>query len=96
MKNTLIVITAIVIIASTCYLTYIANQDNLRKKELDKKMSDGLDDQKEINKLIRKKLESNELNIISISEEKTGQYSFSSNGKDKKKRVKLKKEDIKE
>ena len=86
MKNTVQIIAAVVIIAVVSYLGYITYQDNIRRKELDKKLSDNLDDAKDINKLIKEKLDSNEL---SLSINDGGKYQFvkqpSKNGKAKTK-----------
>lgn len=85
MKNALQIIAAVVVIAVLSYVGYITYQDQIRKKELDKKLSDNLSDQKDINKLIKEKLENGTLNIM-IPERVNG-YNFSSNGKDKKRKV---------
>lgn len=85
MKNTIQVIAAIVVIAALSYVTYLAYQDNIRKKELDKKMSDNLDKNKEINDLIIEKLKNGEINLFL---QDTNKKVFSHNSPTGKKRVK--------
>lgn len=66
MRNTIIIIAGVVVIAAMAFFVYTIQQSEIRKKELDKKMSDNLEQQKQINELIRKKLESNELNVVGM------------------------------
>lgn len=85
MKNTIQIIAAIVVIAALSYVTYLTYQDNIRKKELDKKMSDNLDKNKEINDLIIQKLKSGEINLFM---QDTSKKVFSHNSPTGKKRAK--------
>lgn len=86
MKNTLQVIAALVVIGVASWFAYLMNQQSLRKKELDKKYSDNLDIQKQINTILKEKLENKEISLMSTDGQK-----FSSNGKEKNKTIKLKK-----
>ena len=84
MKNTIVIICGIVIIAVTAFFAYIIQQASQRQKELDKKQSDNLQQQKEINEIIKQKLESNEMNVVI----KTLKENLpSANGKSKSKKV---------
>lgn len=87
MKNTIQIIASLVVIAVGCWFAYIMNQESLRKKELDKKYSDNLELQKQINTLLKDKLEKGEIGLMTSDGNK-----FASNGHKKKKLVKLKKE----
>lgn len=92
MRNVILIIAGIVAIAAFSYLSYMLYGSELRKKELDKKASDILDEQKAINAIIKSKLESGEINTISPGTVKAGmEFSHSSNGKKKNKQVKLQK-----
>lgn len=86
MKNTIQIIAGIVVIAVGCWFAYIMNQESLRKKELDKKYSDNLELQKQINTILKEKLEKNEIGLMTADGNR-----FASNGHKKKKLVKLKK-----
>lgn len=81
----IILITCIIIV--TCaYEIYDIKQASLRKKELDKKRSDCLQQEHEINESILKKLQSNELNVVGFDENENRLF-----GKTKTKRIAKKK-----
>lgn len=84
MKNALNIISSVVLIAAICFVVYLNNQANLRKKEIDKKISDSIDEQKEINKIIKKKLLNNEISLNI----KLNDSDITLNGKAKKKDAK--------
>lgn len=95
MEKALNIIVGIVIIAAFSYVIYLANQKNMRSKELDKKLSDNLDSQKEINKLIIEKIKSGELNLMGMTDKENGfvfAKASTANGHKKNKKVRLSKE----
>lgn len=92
MEKAINIIIAVVVIGVFSFIAYTFHQESLRSKELDKKRSDNLDDQKEINKLLKEKIASGEINIISVDTCTLSSLKApSANGK-KKKTVKLSKE----
>lgn len=91
MEKAINIIVGIVVIAAAAFFCYSIQQEQLRRKEIDKKMSDNLQDQKEINKIIKEKLDSGKLNLMGLDEK--GGHVFakatlpSANGKKKNKKV---------
>lgn len=95
MKNAIAIIAGVVVIAMCCFLAYLAQQEQLRKKELDKKMGDAIDLQREINKTVLEKLQSGHINLMMLNDDgKSMSFSKtpSTNGYKKKRDVTLTKE----
>lgn len=70
MRDTIIIIAGVVVIAAAGFFCYTIQQAQIRQKELDKKTSDNLQQQKEINELIKQKLEANELTLTGYKPKK--------------------------
>lgn len=88
MEKVINIIVGIVVVAFTGYAFYLIQQKNIRDKELDKKSSDNLQQQKEINELIIEKLKNGKINLMSIDQNCYVEKP-SANGKSKRKKVKL-------
>lgn len=86
MEKTINIIVAIVVIAATAFGLYTLQQFSLRSKELDKKRSDNLEQQKQINDLIIEKLKSNEIDLMTTDQCQLSYEHPSKNGKTKTKR----------
>lgn len=70
MRDTIVIIAGVVVIAAAGFFCYTIQQAQVRQKELDKKQSDNLQQQKEINELIKQKLETNELSLTGYKKPK--------------------------
>lgn len=91
MEKAINIFVGIVIVSVACFGCYLIQQANIRQKELDKKRSDTLEQQKEINSLIIEKIKDGSINLMSTDQMKFCQAP-SSNGNKKRKSVKLTKE----
>jgi preprotein translocase subunit YajC len=74
MEKTINIIVAIVIVAAVAFFIYTTQREQIRKKEIEKKLSDNLNQQKEINEIILEKLKSGDLNVVGFDKEGNANY----------------------